>query len=229
VVMVAAQTRMITLQATLETHQEATEEAPPRNHQEVMVAIQTQMTTLQATQATHREVMVAAQMIILQATLEIHQEATEEEAPPRNQEVMVAIQTQTTTLQATQATRQEDMAEAVILMDQATPGTHQEVMEEALTTQTPMAALVTKVTAPLASCSRRPVTCSRTTTWFRRDRPSALRQETMITPVETLAVAITGAETIMITTRWITSGNDCTMRWNFFRYAVNLRYHNATH
>jgi len=214
---VAAQTRMITLQVTLETHQEATEEAPPRSHPEVMVAIQIQMTTLQATQATHREVMVAAQMITLQATLEIHQEGTEE-APPRNQEVMVAIQTQTTTLQAIRATRQEDMAEAVILMDQATPGTHQEVMEEALTTQTPMAALAIKVTAPLASCSRRPVTCSRTTTWFRRDRLSALKQETMITPVGTLAVATTAAETIMITTRWTTSGNDCTMRWDIFRW-----------
>lgn len=193
----AAQTQMITLQATLATHQEATEEAPPRNQQEVMVAIQTQMTTLQATRATHRE-------------------ATEE-APPSNQEAMEeAMMTPTVHPQVLLAVEQEDMAAAVIPMDQATPATHRAAMEEALTTQTPTAARATKVTAPPASCLRRLATCSRTTTWFRRDRPSALRLETMITPVETLAVATTAAETIMITTRRMTSGNDCTMRWIFF-------------
>jgi hypothetical protein len=158
------------------------------------------------------------QMIILQATLAIPQEATEE-APPRKQEVLVAIQTPATTLQAPRAPHQEDMVEAVILMDQAPPGIRREVMDKPLTTQTPMVALATlatKLTAPLGSCLRRLVTCSRTTTWFRRDTPSALRLETMITPVETLAVATTAAETIMIITRWATSGNDCTMRWIFF-------------
>ena len=183
----AAQTPTITPRATLAIHQEATEEAPPRNL-EVLVAIQTPTTTLQETRATPQEVMVAAQtqMIILQAIRALHQ---------------------------------EDMAEAVILMDQATPETHPGVLDKPLTTQTPTAALATlatKVTAPLGSCLRRLVTCSRTTTWFRRDRPSALRLEMMITPVETLAVATTAAETIMITTRWATSGNDCTMRWIFF-------------
>jgi len=140
------------------------------------------------------------------ATLATHQEAGSAEATPTrtrttlatHQEVDSAEATQTHILAtlATLATRQEASAGAT-----PTHMVHQETQE------IPRANLVT---VPQASSWRRPAASSRTRVYNRRDRPSALQLEMMISRVETLAAEITETTT-KTTTRWSTSGYECTM------------------
>jgi hypothetical protein len=123
------------------------------------------------------------------ATLATHQEAGSAEATRTRTRTTLA------TL-ATLATRQEASAGAT-----PTHMVHQETQE------IPRANLVT---VPQASSWRRPAASSRTRVYNRRDRPSALQLEMMISRVETLAAEITETTT-KTTTRWSTSGYECTM------------------
>jgi len=152
-------------------------------------------------QAILREVLGAETLIRMdQATRSKHPEVMDN--PPTIAMVQATL-IRTDQVQVPPEVKAAAWGEEATHMVQETLATLQEAMEETMILMAPArlkarAAMARLVIARLGSCWRKQAACSRTTISPRRDKPSVLRPEMMITLVETLAVIAMEVETLAL-------------------------------